>query len=145
MADELRILDAARKRLEYAQQRSVDPFSSALKRTVLQVWDITHRQEACVATGSWWWQRFKSHVAVQPRITPAHVALWVATRGENNELTAPSARHAQKELFFFCVAALDGVANFAMAIATQHEGPGCAFTESGALLPPTMAPTMCDG
>jgi hypothetical protein len=100
MADDLRTLEAARKRVDYAQRRSVDPFSSALKRTVLQVWDITHREDACVAAGSWWWHRFKSHVALQPRITPAHVAMWVATRAENNDLTAPSARHAQKELFF---------------------------------------------
>jgi hypothetical protein len=100
MADDLRTLDAARKRVEYAQRRSVDPFSNALKRTVLQVWDITQSEDACVAAGSWWWQRFKSHVAVQPRITPAHVAMWLATRDENNNLKAPSARHAQKELFF---------------------------------------------
>jgi hypothetical protein len=100
MADELRALDAARKRLQYSAQRAADPFSSALKRTVLQVWDIARRGDACVALGVWWWQRFKSHVALQPTLSPAQIAEWVAARAEMNAFAAPSAAQAAKEHFF---------------------------------------------
>jgi hypothetical protein len=100
MADDLRALDAARKRLEYSAKRGADPFSNALKRTVLQVWDITQREDASVAVGLWWWQRFKSHVALQPAVTPAHLADWLAARPHMPLWTAASPAQTHKEMLY---------------------------------------------